>query len=231
MRLDQFVGEWLCRLVSKTDSNCGVRKCKGGGVDVESGRSKYLEMLRKFPKYVFISLSAGLTFISLQAGFHFYQSLFGLTIAWTASVVFESLRFSTLYFILYQKGKQKLIGSILYAFIALTCSFAAISSFHARILENQQNELQNLKQQLQPQIEKLKQRYVAKMDSLVQKIDNDIGFFVRKCIFTEGIALHGVYGCLPCLERPIPDIAFLHMAARADLIIKLARGVLPKDAH
>lgn len=136
--------------------------------------------LLTLPKYILISLSAGLTFLSMQAGFHFYNSLFGHTIAWTASLVFESLRFSTLYSILYLKGTKKAIGWLLYIFIALTCSFAAISSFHARILQSQKNEQSMIQHKLQPQIDLVKSRYVARADSLLSLIDSDVKYCERK---------------------------------------------------
>ncbi len=84
----------------------------------------------------FLFFSFGLSLISMKAGFYFYLTLFGYSMAIFATLFFEILRLSTIYILVIRKiKKHSLIGKCLYAAIAFTCLFAAAISYHTQIIE------------------------------------------------------------------------------------------------
>lgn len=118
-------------------------------------------------KNIFISLSIGLTFISLFAGFTLYQSLFGIGLAILISCIFEVLRLSSLYSFKQFKGIFKAITILLYILIAGTCFTASVLSFNSKIIENEDKYKESIKTQMIADIHTIKESYS-------KKIDNDI---------------------------------------------------------
>ena len=87
-------------------------------------------------KRLLFALSIALTFISLHAGFYFYEAMFGLTVALFSSFTFETLRIATLFGFTRRDGMQKGVSIALYACVAFVCAFASVASFHATIIQN-----------------------------------------------------------------------------------------------
>jgi hypothetical protein len=103
-------------------------------------KKKILEWL-KGNKTTFVLLSVLLSFLSVHAGFHYYTSLFGLTVALSASATFEALRLSSLFGIFRSVNYTRAVAIFLYLFSAFVCVFASLSTFHARIIESRNKEL------------------------------------------------------------------------------------------
>ena len=99
-------------------------------------------------KILLMTLLIGLTLISLMAGFNFYQTLFGLSTAIICSIVFESLRLGCLWGIALPGWSSKGVALPLYVIVAGSCSFAAITQFHAEIIEQYARERKPYEQEI-----------------------------------------------------------------------------------
>lgn len=135
---------------------------------------------------LFFTLSIALTFISLNAGFYFYSAMFGLTVAIVASFTFESLRIATIYGAI-RKGKvNRAVGIILYTATACVCAFAAIASFHARIIENYRKDTMETTVRQKKEIEAIKLAQGSARQKMLEKIDSEYSRCMRQHAINPG---------------------------------------------
>ena len=130
--------------------------------------------MKKHLKYVFSSLSVGLTLISMNSGFYFYLKLLDLTTAILAILVFEVLRLSTLYALVVWTVKKKLLAAPLYFLVASICAFAATSSFHATIIERHNIESSSYRSEVEKRVNLMKKTYAGKFADEVASVDKEI---------------------------------------------------------
>lgn len=123
---------------------------------------------------LFFALSIALTFISLHAGFYFYEAMFGLSVAVVSSFTFESLRIATLYGAIRKDKVNRGIGIILYAGMAFVCGFAGIASFHARIIENYRKDTMQASIRQKKEIETIKLSQADEFKVELERISKDI---------------------------------------------------------
>jgi len=123
---------------------------------------------------LFFALSIALTFISLHAGFYFYEAMFGLSVAIVSSFTFESLRIATLYGAIRKDRVNRGIGIILYIGMAFVCGFAGIASFHARIIENYRKDTMQASIRQKKEIEAIKLSQADKQKADLERIAKDI---------------------------------------------------------
>lgn len=88
-------------------------------------------------KNTFVLISILLSFISIHAGFHYYNAQFGLTVALTTSFAFEVLRLTSLFGIFRSSGNTRKTSIALYIFSALVCASASLVSFHSWIITSE----------------------------------------------------------------------------------------------
>ena len=134
---------------------------------------KSVGSMKKNLKYVFSSLSVGLTLISMNSGFYFYLKLLDLRTAILAILVFEVLRLSTLYAMVVWTVQKKLLAAPLYFLVASVCAFAATSSFHATIIERHNIESSPYRSEVEKGVNLIKKTYASKFgngSSVISKI-------------------------------------------------------------
>ena len=131
-------------------------------------------------KYFLLFSVIGLTFISLSAGFDFYLKLFGLEIALLCCVVFEILRLGCLWSIVFREWILKFVAIPLYLLVSSACIFAAITSFHAKIIENHTTITKPYDQEVSRRIETIKRTYAQQIGNDLVKLDDKIDVCNRK---------------------------------------------------
>lgn len=131
-------------------------------------------------KILLMTLLIGLTLISLMAGFNFYQTLFGLSTAIICSIVFESLRLGCLWGIALPGWSSKGVALPLYVIVAGSCSFAAITQFHAEIIEQYARERKPYEQEITRRIAEIKKAYAKQVNVKIADLENRINICDRK---------------------------------------------------
>jgi len=109
----------------------------------------------QFRRKLFIFLSFFLTLLSLQAGFAFYEAIYGMTVAILASFTFETLRLATLF--AWLRGHGRWLSFSLYVAVACVCAFAAVASFHSSIIENYEKAMAADLQRQKAEVEKIRE--------------------------------------------------------------------------
>ena len=122
----------------------------------------------------------GLTFISVTAGFDFYHSLFDLTTALLCCVIFETTRLACLWSLVDLGWLRNLIAIPVYIIVALTCAFAGITSFHARIIESHTQAKRPLEKEMAKRTEIIRRTYTQKASEQLQVLDGKIDVCNRK---------------------------------------------------
>ena len=123
-------------------------------------------------KYVFGILAIGFTAISVWNGFHFYNILFGISLALLISIVFEVARLSCLFSLVHRKGKFSFFTALIYILVAGLCVFASINSFSTDVAY--QNKINQKK--FESQVHNIKKLYSEKVDKQLSGLDRDINY-------------------------------------------------------
>lgn len=136
--------------------------------------------MKKYLKYIFASLSVGLTIISMDNGFYFYLNMFEIRTAILATVVFEILRLATLYSFIVWDVRKRVIAGTLYVIVAFICAFSATSSFHAKIIESQMVDTSNYRNEIDKRLNIVMKEYALQMQDKLTIADKDITYAQRK---------------------------------------------------
>ncbi|KAA3656668.1 MAG: hypothetical protein DWQ10_14890 [Calditrichaeota bacterium] len=131
-------------------------------------------------KILLMTLLIGLTLISLMAGFNFYETLFGLSTAIICSIVFESLRLGCLWGIALPGWSSKGVALPLYILVAGSCSFAAITQFHAEIIEQYAKERKPYEQETSRRIAEIKKAYAEQVNVKIADLEDRMNICNRK---------------------------------------------------
>ncbi len=122
---------------------------------------------------IFLVLSILLSLLSLQAGFAFYEAIYGMTVAILASFTFETLRLATLF--AWLRGHGRWLSFSLYVAVAGVCAFAAVASFHSSIIENYEKAMAADVQRLQSEVDKIRAAIAGerkmRMDEIAKQIE------------------------------------------------------------
>jgi len=105
--------------------------------------------------YIFVAMSILLSLLSLQAGFAFYEAIYGMAVAILASFTFETLRLATLF--AWLRGHGRWLSFSLYVAVACVCAFAAVASFHSSIIENYEKAMAADLQRQRTEVEKIRE--------------------------------------------------------------------------
>lgn len=131
--------------------------------------------MSKAREYIILAAVLGLTVISVGAGFSFYKALFDETTAIICCIIFETLRLTCLWSLAVYGWIRRIVAIPVYILVALTCAFASIASFHARILESHAEALKPAQTEISRKIELTKRAYVkmvmVDLKALDEKID------------------------------------------------------------
>lgn len=97
------------------------------------------ERLERFMAIIFFLLSLMLMVISMEAGYHFYNGLFGPKIAIIAVLTFEVLRLGALYAIFRHAGRLRMVSVALYVLVVTICATAGAVSFTSMVMKRQES--------------------------------------------------------------------------------------------
>lgn len=136
--------------------------------------------MTSYRKYVLFVFVIGLTLISLTAGFNFYRSLFGMTTAVLCCAVFETLRLGCLWSLIAQEWLARLVAIPIYVIVAFACSFAAVTNFHAEIIENHNKQMIPIEQEIARRIDLIKRAYATKVEDDLSQLKDKIDVCNRK---------------------------------------------------
>lgn len=118
-------------------------------------------------------MSILLSLLSLQAGFAFYEAIYGMAVAILASFTFETLRLATLF--AWLRGHGRWLSFSLYVAVAGVCAFAAVASFHSSIIENYEKAMAADLQRQSAEVEKIKTAYAEerriRLEEIAKQID------------------------------------------------------------
>ena len=125
--------------------------------------------------WFFLVMSLLLTGISMEAGFRFYEALFGPFVAAAATITFELLRLGSLVVIMDRTLGKRALGIVLYVMVVAICTFVNMTSFRAQIDERRwMQNIQRMKE-LKRRVELVQRARVRQiqeeMDGINEKID------------------------------------------------------------
>lgn len=119
---------------------------------------------------LFLTLSVGLSILSLQAGFHLYMTFFGLGMAIVFASVLELLRLSSLFTFGRFGISYKIIAGITYTMVASFCFTVAVISFNSQVMEKEEIRLKSLERDMSGDIFEIRKAYSIKVDEEIEKI-------------------------------------------------------------
>jgi len=123
-----------------------------------------------YKRYLFFSLSVGLSIISLVAGFSIFKVFFGVKTAFLIATVLELLRLSSLYSISTFKKYYKFVALSLYVLVAIVCFTSATISFNADIIDKNRDITLTNNKTLDADLYIIKQTYSQKIDKEIKVI-------------------------------------------------------------
>lgn len=129
-------------------------------------------------KISFVLISILLSLISLQAGFAFYEAIYGMTVAILASFTFETLRLATLF--AWLRGHGRWLSFSLYVAVAGVCAFAAVASFHSSIIENYEKAIAAELERQHVEVDKIKSAYADERRTRLNDISKQIEICERR---------------------------------------------------
>ena len=130
--------------------------------------------MEKKLKYIFAVLSVGLSLISLKSGFNAYQeTIQDLTMTILAIFVFEALRLSMLYPLVWWEFRRKMIALPLYLLISFICGAASTTSFFNEIEHSRLAIIEVRNNELDRRIGSIKQNYAVVYKKELIKVDNE----------------------------------------------------------
>lgn len=137
-------------------------------------------MTRNKKKLILLGV-IGLSLISVTAGFNFYHTLFGIAIAILCTMIFETLRVACLWSLVVEGWLLgKIIAIPIYTLTAITCAFAAITSFHAEIIASHSAAMKPVEDEIGKRIELVKRVYVTTIAKEIGRLDERIDLCKRK---------------------------------------------------
>lgn len=137
-------------------------------------------MTRNKEKLILLGV-IGLSLISVTAGFNFYHTLFGMAIAILCTLIFETLRVACLWSLVVEGWLLgKIIAVPIYSLTAITCAFAAITSFHAEIIASHATAMKPVEEEIGRRIELVKRAYVTTIGEEIGRLDERIDQCKRK---------------------------------------------------
>lgn len=129
-------------------------------------------------QYIFVAMSILLSLLSLQAGFAFYEAIYGMTVAILASFTFETLRLATLF--AWLRGHGRWLSFSLYVAVAGVCAFAAVASFHSSIIENYEKAIAAELERQHVEVDKIKSAYAVERRNRLDEISKQIEICERR---------------------------------------------------
>lgn len=129
----------------------------------------------KTRRYFLMLAVFGLTSISVMSGYGFYASLFGVKKAVVLVLVFETIRLGCIWSLMIYGWIRNTVAGFVYALIALTCSFSAVSNFTASIMEQERKKSILYEKEISRRIDFIKRAYVEKkVSGDLMKIEDKI---------------------------------------------------------
>ena len=139
---------------------------------------KSIASIKKKGQINFLILSILLSLLSLQAGFAFYEAIYGMAVAILASFTFETLRLATLF--AWLRGHGRWLSFSLYVAVACVCAFAAVASFHSSIIENYEKAMAADLQRQQSEVEKIREAIAGERKDRLSEAAKQIEICERK---------------------------------------------------
>ena len=142
-------------------------------VQVKSRKNRFSEKLKSF---YFPALSVMLSFVSVHAGFTFYEAFFGIVVAVLASFVFETLRLTSLYGFMKLYSMKRWFLFSLYLLSCFVCSFASVSSFHASVIREYENSVSDVLESQRKEVSVIKRAQAERMTKDLEGIEKDLNW-------------------------------------------------------
>lgn len=122
-------------------------------------------------KHTFIGASIGLTFVSLWAGWHLYESMFGFALACLIAIIFEILRLSCLYSISSMKGTSRVVILVLYGILSFVCFSAGVLSFNSKIIKADDDRKFQVQKSMTNDVFIIKNEYSKRIDEQIRVVE------------------------------------------------------------
>ena len=139
-----------------------------------------VKQVNKSRKYVLMTAVVGLSIISVSAGYDFYDTLFGKSTAILCCTIFEMIRLACLWSFVSFKWQKKIVAIPLYSLVALTCGFAAITSFEARIIAGHARATKPLEEELSKRIASIKRAHAKNVSKELKVLQGKIDYARRQ---------------------------------------------------
>ncbi len=130
-------------------------------------------MNKRKQNFIFVAV-LGLTLVSVLAGFELYNGMFNLVTAILCSVIFETIRVGCLWSLAVDRWTTRIVAVPVYVLVTLTCAFASVTSFHAKIVASHDAAMRPLKQEHSRRIDLIKRAYAKEAEIKLAELDGKI---------------------------------------------------------